>query len=330
MEKEKRKALYRLFEGFLAILPYLCLVFVVVFFIIKTDGRILLPVMLKNLFGQMVVLIIIAVGSIFVFAQGELDISVGAVLGIGSLAATLTINYWTHNFIVVLLVCIAVCMVVKGIIGILISKFHLPVFMATLVIKVLLTAALAYMCMNFNTAGGDSSGIAIPSNSQILRFDTVATRLICIAIVAIAAVYLLHFKRMGKYCKALGGNATCSAQSGVNRGRYMIFAFLFSGFATGLAALVYTLRVHQVASTTGSGMEMSLIIAVVIGGMPLKGGSKTKALAPLIGSIIYVILDYGLVMIGTPSGVIQAIRGVVFLVMIGLLNANQKLTVLPR
>lgn len=329
--KEKRQARHKWFDRFLTLLPYICLVFVVVFFIIETKGRILLPVNINNIVGQMIVILLVAMGSLFIYAQGELDISIGPTLGISCLAATLVIMHVTDNLLVIALVCIVTSMAVKLLIGFLIARFRLPVFLATLIIKVILTAALSYLCLAFNTStSGESSGISIPGSSPILQFDTLWVRLLCSVIVFVVMLYLLRYKRLGKYCKALGGNVKCSVQSGVNRGKYMIYAFLFSGFATGLASLVYILRVRQVSATTGNGIELSVIIAIVIGGMSLNGGAKTRALAPVVGAIVYAILDYGLIMIQVPSGIIQAIRGGVFLLMIGLMNINTKVIELPR
>lgn len=331
MDKAKKKEEKRIFDWVLSLLPYMCLAFVIIFFIVTTNGRILLPVNINNIVGQLMVLLICAVGSVFIYAMGEINLAVSGPLGFACLFASLTALHVTDNFFLMLIICVGVSMLVNFLIGFLIAKYNLPFFLVTIVIQVLLTAALSYLCMTFNTASsGQTSTINIPTESTFFQFDTLATRIICFVVVLVVGAFLLKFTKVGKYTKALGGSVPCAVQSGVNRMKYIIIAFLFSGFATGMAALVYILRVRQASATAGSGTELSVIIAIVIGGMSLQGGAKTKIIAPVIGAVVYSILDYGMVMIGVPTGMIQAIKGVVFIVLIGVLGIKNRTAELPK
>ena len=72
----------------------------------------------------------------------------------------------------------------------------------------------------------------------------------------------------------------------------------------------------MVATLDGSGYEMDVIIAIVLGGMSLNGGMRSSVRAPIIGAVIVVLLVNGLVIIGVPSKWSDFVVGIVFLIVI--------------
>ena len=101
-------------------------------------------------------------------------------------------------------------------------------------------------------------------------------------------------------------------------------SFLFAGVGVGLAGVYQTIRTANVASTVGTGMGTDVMLATVLGGMSIFGGTKSNCFAGLIGAITVTILNKGLLMIGVSSTMIQGIRGIVFLLLVYLNSERQK------
>ena len=84
------------------------------------------------------------------------------------------------------------------------------------------------------------------------------------------------------------------------------------------------MRTANVAFNTGAGMGMDVMLATVLGGMSIFGGTKSNAYAGVIGAITVTMLNKGLLMIGVSSTMIQGVRGIVFLLLVFLNSERQK------
>ena len=113
-------------------------------------------------------------------------------------------------------------------------------------------------------------------------------------------------------------------QTGINTTKAQIIAFVFAGVGVGLAGVYQTIRTTSVAQTVGSGMGMDVMLATVLGGMSIFGGTKSNVYAGLIGAITVTVLNTGLLMLGVSSTMIQGVRGVIFLLLVFLNSERQK------
>lgn len=98
-----------------------------------------------------------------------------------------------------------------------------------------------------------------------------------------------------------------------------------TGVGVGLAAVFSVINVSAVSVETGSGLGMDVMLATVLGGMSIFGGSRSNAYAGLLGALTVAALNKGLLMVGVSSAFIQGIRGVIFLLLVWMNSERQNL-----
>ena len=141
----------------------------------------------------------------------------------------------------------------------------------------------------------------------------------------IFCVVIYHFTRVGRELRFLGGNENCAAQTGISNSRATYISFLMTGVGVGLAAVFSVIDVSAVSVETGSGLGMDVMLATVLGGMSIFGGSRSNAYAGLLGALTVAALNKGLLMVGVSSAFIQGIRGVIFLLLVWMNSERQNL-----
>lgn len=101
----------------------------------------------------------------------------------------------------------------------------------------------------------------------------------------------------------------------------MFIAFAIAGIGVGLGAIMTIIRSGSITTDTCATLNMDCMLAIVLGGMSCFGGSRSNTYSGIVGALIVTVLNNGLLMVGVSSTVIQAIRGIVFIV---LVCASQK------
>lgn len=138
-------------------------------------------------------------------------------------------------------------------------------------------------------------------------------------------VVVFHFTRVGRSLRFLGGNESCAEQTGISNAKMTYVSFLMTGIGVGLAAVFSITNVAAVSVETGDGMGMDVMLATVLGGMSIFGGSRSNAYAGVLGAITVVALNKGMLMIGVSAALIQGIRGVIFLLLVWMNSERQSL-----
>ena len=95
-----------------------------------------------------------------------------------------------------------------------------------------------------------------------------------------------------------------------------MIAYLISGITIGIASFFSLVRMGSVSSATGQGLEMSIITALVLGGMPMTGGANSRIISAIIGSISIIVLKNGLIILGVNDKIIEGIQGIIILAII--------------
>ncbi|MCF0186152.1 MAG: hypothetical protein HUJ98_06665, partial [Bacteroidaceae bacterium] len=150
-----------------------------------------------------------------------------------------------------------------------------------------------------------------------------------IIILAIISAYLYKYTRLGHYVKSIGANENATLYSGVSTTKWKVLAYAYFGFCVAIAAFLLTARTGAAGKGTGEGYAMDIMVALLLGGMPLSGGMKSKISSALIGSFTYVILSNGLTLAGVDIKMGYIVKALVFLVVI-LITCRKKDGVLPR
>ena len=119
--------------------------------------------------------------------------------------------------------------------------------------------------------------------------------------------------RLGRHIYAVGGNPTAAKFSGINNGRVLFFAYLFSGVMSAVSGIVLASRMFSGQPTAGQGFELDAIAAVVLGGTSMAGGVG-KIGGTVIGALIIGILNNGLNLLNINSFWQLVVKGIVILI----------------
>lgn len=296
-------------EKIAKVLPFAGLIFIFLFFLGITDGKIISPSNIENLINQAFAITIIAVGAAFVYAHGGMDFSLGAASGVAQLVGALLITKTSAPLWVSILACILTGVACSAIVGGASNLFKVPVFIASLCMRTI--------CMGILATVVSSSEIIVPFNEYKFINNASVKTVIAVIVIAIG-VYLFEYTRIGKYEKAVGGNSLTAAQAGVRTDNIKFLAYIFLGVCVGIASVFMMFRSSTVTAQSGNGMEFNTMIAIVLGGFPMTGGDTARIRATIIGAITITLLTNGLIIWGLDPNLVNGLKGVLFLVIVGL------------
>jgi ribose transport system permease protein len=289
-----------------ALISFLGLLILVLFFQIVTTGNLLTANNLLLIVKQGYALLIASLAGVFVVATGNLDFSIGAVAGFSCVCATLTatnISPW--------LSVPAAVMVGLGIgllNGFAQNVLRLPSFIACLCMMFILMAATQSLI----------TGNSIMMPVAMMNWDNNTVKIIFGILYVTVMVVLFRYTRLGKQLKALGVSTEAARQSGVNVSGMMTFAYALTGAAAGIAGFFLMLRTGGAATTTGQTLTTDVIIAIVFGGMSIAGGATSKIGAAILGTLIVTVLNNGMVLAGYGGDAQQLVKGLLFLAIIAV------------
>ena len=310
------------------VIRYGLLALVVIIFAAATGGRIFSSFSVNSILSQLTPLIILCVGMTFIFAHGNLDISSGAVLALSALVSIFVINglgCTAGGVAVALLTSVALCLAFY-LFNIFVSiKFKIMSTIGSLAIMFTARGIVTYLVSK------TMSGYKLDDTSALALFREQWFMIICVILVAVAGWVVFSYTSFGKYDRAIGDNPLSAVQSGakVNKVRYISYAI--AGACVGLATMFYLARTNSVTQNFGQGREMDIMIALILGGMLLSGGSKSRMSAAVVGSVTYVILTNGLSQLGLADAYVLIIKSVIFIVMIATtLRRPSTIKAMPR
>jgi ribose/xylose/arabinose/galactoside ABC-type transport system permease subunit len=143
----------------------------------------------------------------------------------------------------------------------------------------------------------------------------------CLYLVAIIYILTWLFTRksaVGMFIESVGINARSSFYSGISEKKIKLLVYTFCGFCAGIAGLVASANIKTSdANNIGWGLELDAILAVVIGGTAMTGG-RFSLLASIIGAMVMQAVTTSMYAIGVPAFALQAIKGVVVILVIML------------
>ena len=298
--------------------PLLSVVLITVFFQIVCQGKLLTQKNLVVLVNQIFFTLLIAMGAIFVYAHGNMDISLGGMFGVAMLLGAI-VTQAASSLLLGFLVIMVFCTVIGFINGVLQDNFRRLPFLPSLCMMFILSGILTF-ASNIKTFK-ISNDYAVYDNFII----KIAVILVCGAI----SYLLFNHTKIVKFNKAIGGNTVAAAQLGIHVTRYKVIAFTITGIYTGIAAFFGLLRTRSVSAESGAGLHFDVMIAIIYGGMALSGGSRSRFSAAVYGSIIVTILGNGLTMSGFSTGMVSLIKAIIFLILVYISSEKTK-GALPR
>ena len=301
------------------ILPFVGLFVVVAVLGIMSSGRLFAMANLNNILDQSYTIVILSVACTFLYSHGGFDLAVGGIYGISMMVSGLLLLSTGMNTWLALPMCIVVSLACYLIMCIVTVKLKLPAFITSL--------CMQFICRGIVTTISNGN-INLPS--EVSAADNWIIKIVVLVVILAAAYILLHRTAFGKKNCAIGENPVAARQSGINIDKVRMAAYVITAIMVGVAGFFAMSSTRTVATLAGSGYEMDVIVAIVLGGMSLNGGMQSSVRAPIIGALIVVLLTNGLVIIGVPSTWSDFVIGVVFLIVILFTYKRNKLGLLPR
>ncbi|MGM7679200.1 ABC transporter permease [Microbacterium sp. A94] len=255
---------------------------------------------------------VIAVGMTFVIIAGGIDLSVGAVLALASVAGSLAAiqdiaksSHWIVTVIVALLVGTGAGLVN----GVIIAYGKVAAFMATLAMMVGARGLAEVLADNRTLVVSDRDFLKA-MNVDLLGVDILVW---IFAIVAIAGWLLLNRTTFGRRTVAIGGNSEAARLAGIKVKQHVMWLYALVGLTAGIAAVMMLGRTQAGTSTHGNFYELDAIAAVVVGGTLLIGGRGTIT-GTVFGVLIFQTLSNVFVQNNMSSSLQAIAKGVIIVV----------------
>lgn len=297
--------------GVLSITAVLIVLFV--FFSVQTDAF-LSANNLVNVARQVAPTVIVATAMTFVITTGNIDLSVGSILGLT--AAALAIFAESGSPLVALLLALVLGLGIGLVNGALTAFGKLQSFIVTLAALTAVRGLALLITDGYSTP--ITSEVLLPiGNGKLAGLYTPTW----IAVVVVAfGWYVFNHTRFGRYVVAVGSNAESLRRAGVDVRRIQLAVLTLTGLAAGLAGVITATRLASGSSNSGTLFELEVITAVVLGGTALMGG-KGSILGSAIGAVTLGVISNGLVLLRVDVYWVPITQGLILIVAI-LLNAK--------
>lgn len=285
---------------------------------------------------QVAINAILGIGMTFVILTGGIDLSVGSVVGLCGMVVGGLINEGIvlpmfgvvvyFNVWIVMLLTLLVGMGVGAVNGMLVTRFNVAPFIATLGTLYVARgfALLRNSGATFPNLIGDSelgnTGFPKLGSGELLGLPY---SIWIMAALAIIATFIATKTPFGRQIYAIGGNERAAKLSGVRVKRVTLAAYIISGFCAAVVGLIITSQLVSAHPATGESFELNAIAAVVLGGTSLAGGRGTIG-GTIIGAFVIGVLNNGMIIEGVSSFWQTVITGVVIILAVIIDQLQQR------
>ena len=274
------------------------------FFQWGSEGSFLHMDLLGTIMDQWGSYILIAVGQLFVVITGGIDLSVGSTVSLSSVVAGWFVVQQLHKgpevsggaAIPYILLIAFICLLVGLLVGLvnswLINQLKIVPFIATLATMGASNGIAVMISVGMPLQGPNDWDLGNPwkIGDFTLPFSTMV--LAATFITAVVGLFL-HKSRFGLYTYALGSNAFATRGAGISVQKQIVKVYMLSGGLAGLAGAYSYVRLGAGSNTSGMGMELYAIAAVVIGGASLMGGVG-RIVGIALGTLVLFVVQSGL------------------------------------
>ena len=296
-----------------SLLPIVGLVVVFLLFNILTNFR-----MMGNMslvLSQVYVTMISAMGVFFIMTMGGLDFSQGSILGIASIVVCMLSKV---SIPLAIVGGIADGAAIGAINGYFYVYRKIKSFIVTICTMFLFRGFIKYLTTNSPVAG----------SASLINYDSTALKVTCTIVILVIGFVIFRFTKFGTYLKAIGAGEKAAMFSGIRTDRMKFWIYVLAGAITGFAAFINVIKVGSVTSSGGNQLETQILIALVLGGMPISGGAKVRFENIIVGSLLYIVLNSGLTMMGFTTQMMQLIQGIVFLIFVAVFADRESIQVI--
>jgi ribose transport system permease protein len=248
--------------------------------------------------------------------MGGLDFSQGSILGMASIVVCMVSK--VAPVPVAVLAGIATGAGIGAINGFFYVNRKIKSFIVTICTMFLFRGIIKYL----------TSDAPVGANAMMILLNKDQLKLICTLVVVVVGFIAFHFTKFGIHLRAIGAGEKAAKFAGIHTDRTKFLIYLLAGAITGFAAFINVINVGSVTASGGNQLETQILIALVLGGMPISGGAKARFMNVIVGSLLYIVLTSGLIMMGLTTQAMQLIQGVVFLVFVAIFADRESLKVI--
>ena len=310
VKKLKKQTIMRMIRS---ALPIIGLIAVCIIFNILTHGSMWSS--RKLILNQVYVVLISATGVFFIMTMGGLDFSQGSIMGIASIVVCKLSGV---NMVLAVVGGILAGAAIGAFNGFFYVNRKIKSFIVTICTMFLFRGFIKYMASNSPVA----------ASMAVYDYDTTAVKLGITAAVLIIGFVVFRFTKFGIYLKAIGAGEKAAKFSGIRTERMKFLIYVLAGAIRGLAAFINIVKNGSATANVGNQLETQILIALVLAGMPISGGAKVRFENIIVGSLLYIVLNNGLTMMGLTTQAMQLIQGVVFLIFVAVFADRQSLSVI--
>lgn len=267
---------------------------------------------IRGILLDLSILIIVSVPAALLLIAGYVDFSVGSVVGLSGVMAGLMMNQAHLPVMVALAVALGSALLVGALNGVLVTIMRFSPIIVTL--------------GTLSLVGGITLGVgAIPTVGYPEGFQNIGAAqvlgipvpVVLAAVVFMVGVLVVWRLPVGRHIYAIGSNREAAYLSALRIRAIPFTLYVLTALAAGLGGIITAARLNTASASTGTGFELVLLTALLLGGVSFLGGSGTL-FGVIVGVLFLGVLQNGLVILGAPSSVQQAATGVVLLVAAGL------------
>lgn len=287
--------------GITVVLIALCILFTIlnpVFFTLRN---------IMNVMRQVSMIAIASVGGMFVIIQGGIDLSEGAVVSfVNVICAWLMVNAGVSPLLAIL-AGLVIAAFIGYLNGILVTMAKMPPLIVTLAVQGILYG-ICYIVTSSHSIAGFPDSFRFIGQGYIFGFLPVPV--ILMVFILLIGWFILNKTYFGRYIYAIGGNDEVARLSGIRVNLVRRIVYTLGGLFAGLSGVIFLSRLMSGQANTGSGFEMDVLTALVLGGVSINGGAGNIFNA-IMGVLIIGVLNNGLVLINVNQHVQEVIKGVV-------------------
>jgi ribose/xylose/arabinose/galactoside ABC-type transport system permease subunit len=261
---------------------------------------------LSSIFLGNAYIAVAAIGMSMVIISGNIDISVGSLIGVlATISGSLAVN--GYPIVICWLVPLIVGALATAIMGFLVAYLRIPSIVVSLGMLSILKGGLISV-----TAGAWISDLPSGYGLAQMRPFGIPMPIYFMVILTMAAAYWMRYTVAGRSIYAVGGNAEAARLSGISSERTIMMVFTIHGVFVGIASVLFATQLSVIQSTVPPNLELTIITASVVGGVSILGGVGT-VVGSTLAAVLLAAIGSSLIFINMSPYWLRAVQGLMIL-----------------